>query len=544
MATYTIYLLRESIRSPDDAIVAGTDKHVIAQGESTFGTLYVRVRPKRPPKWAPLFTPFVESSKLGHVQSTDAVFVVSTKGRLFALTFGNGRFMIRPEAYEERFGLITTLNAVQPDQLRSIDKRTFVDDQNSRVQTSQASAASNFGVDIERDLIRVIVGNPESPAYGRRLAGADSLTVSIDAEIPELKPFLRRYLDAFRSTAYKQHFPWVDQVRRINAKSPLVAELNEVLIERLRVAWNNQGKVEGCWLAVPDIVDWARIHGFKFTHRTAEGRFTDLHLPGLVAAYHDQAPTLEFLRARYAMAVDEEDRTVEQWQVYRCIHCEMDRDGKSYVLSAGNWFEVDAGFVEAVNSYFERIERYPRALPIYHHKDEGAYNEAIVQDSNGQWSLMDRKTLPVGGIYNKVEFCDVYGAQELLHIKHYGSSSVLGHLFNQGLVSGELLKSHPIYVQLANEKLGAQHQIKCGDAVPRDVSEFKVVFGIISQSEKPDLHLPFFAKVVLKSVCTKLRELGYGAVMLAKIECDRDHVIVQKIAPKEPRRRRRRRVAA
>ena len=155
MTTFTIYLLRESVRLPDDAIVAGVDKHVVAQGESTFGTLFVRVRPKRPPKWAPLFTPFIESSKLGHVQSTDAVFIVATKGRLFALTFGNGRFMIKPDAYEERFGLIATPNSVQPDRLRSIDKRTFVDDQNSRVQTSQASAASNFGVE-SRGTLRAV----------------------------------------------------------------------------------------------------------------------------------------------------------------------------------------------------------------------------------------------------------------------------------------------------------------------------------------------------------------------------------------------------
>ena len=544
MATFTIYLLRKSIRTAAEAVIADAEEHVVAQGQSVYGTLYVKARPKRPPKWATLFEPFVERSKLGFVQSTAAVFIVPAGGRLFALTFGHGRFILKPDAYEERFGLLTTLNTVQPDQLRSIDKRTFVDDQNSRVQTSQATAASNFGIDIERDLIRVIVGNPESPKYGRRLAGADALTVSIDADVPDLKRMLRRFLAAFESTTYKQHFPWVDQIRQLNPKSPLVAELNDVLVERLNQAWANGGRVDDCWLAVPDVIDWTLIHGFKFTRKSREARSTDLNLPGLVAAYPDQEPSLEFLRARYAMAVDEEDHPIEQWPVYRCIHCEVDKDEKSYVLSAGHWFEVDRGFLDSVNTYFEGIGQYPKPLPLYHHKDEGAYNIDVVEQGNGQWCLMDRKTLQVGGVHDKVEFCDIYGGKELLHVKHYGSSSVLGHLFNQGLVSGELLRSHAEYVRLANDKLDANHQLDFEDGMPRDVSQYTIVFGIISQSDKPGLHLPFFAKVVLKSVCSRLRDLGYGAVMLAKIECERDHVLVRRLQAQEPRRRRQRRQVA
>jgi uncharacterized protein (TIGR04141 family) len=107
-------------------------------------------------------------------------------------------------------------------------------------------------------------------------------------------------------------------------------------------------------------------------------------------------------------------------------------------------------------------------------------------------------------------------------------------------VSGELLKTHEPYVSLANEKLSVPHQLALPAAVPRDVSEYSVVFAIISQSQKPGLHMPFFAKVVLKSVCTRLRELGFGTVMVAKIACDEDFVKKVKLAPgKVPKKRRR-----
>lgn len=544
MATFTIYLLRESVRTAAEAVVADAQEHVVAQDQSVYGTLYVKARPRRAPKWATLFEPFVERSKLGFVQSTAAVFIVPAGGRLFALTFGHGRFILKPDAFEERFGLLTTLNLVKPDALRSIDKRTFVDDQNSRVQTSQAAAALDFGVDIERDLIRGIVGYPESAALGRRLAGADALTVSVDAKVPDFKRMLRRYLAAFESNAYKQQFPWVDQVRQLNSKSPVVVALNDLLVERLKEAWANNGRVAGCWLAIPEIIDWANVHGFKFTRKASEGTSSDLHLPGLVQAYPDQSPTLEFLRSRYAMSVDEEDHPIDQWPVYRCVHCELQHEGKSFVLSAGHWFEVDKDFEASVDAYIANIPKYNHPLPIYRHADEAAYNADMVDKGDGAWCLMDQKNLKVGGIYDKVEFCDVYGDKVLLHIKHYGSSSVLGHLFNQGLVSGELLKSHKDYAGLANAKLDAAHQLALDEAIPRNVSDYTVVFGVISQSEEPDLHLPFFAKVVLKGVCSRLRDWGYGAVMLAKIDCDRDLVVVKKVKAKAPRKKRQPRKAA
>ncbi|HEY4092159.1 MAG TPA: DUF6119 family protein [Luteibacter sp.] len=70
------------------------------------------------------------------------------------------------------------------------------------------------------------------------------------------------------------------------------------------------------------------------------------------------------------------------------------------------------------------------------------------------------------------------------------------------------------------------------------MSGYTVVFAIISESQKPGLHLPFFAKVVLKSVYARLREWGYGNVMLAKIECDPMVALTKKVKPKKPRKKR------
>jgi uncharacterized protein (TIGR04141 family) len=543
MATFTIYLLRESVVTAEDAVVTGAKPYIIADGPSDYGKLFVKPTHPKPPKWADLFESYVDKTLLGTVQSSAAAFIVPVDDRLFALTFGQGRFLLHPDAYEERFGLVVTLNSIGSDALRSIDKRTFVDDQNSRVQTSQASSALSFGVDIERDLIRGIVGRPLSEKLGRRLAGADALTVTTDAAVPDLRRLLRRYLKKFQSKDYQANFPWVDQVCQLNPKGQKATRLDALLVEKLKDAWTKNGLIDGCWLAVPDIVDWSFVDGFKFTQSVGEGVSNDLHLPGLVQAFPNEEPTLGFLRKHYAMPVDDEEKVLDRWPIYRCIHCEIDEGDKSFILSAGRWFEIDKDFVTNVDAAFKNIPRYTKPLPIYEqaHTDEDGYNKAAVTGSQGQWCLMDKKLLPVGGVYDKVEFCDIYGGGELIHIKHYGSSSVLGHLFNQGLVSGELLKSHVGYVDLANGKLTPAHQLTPdikGAKMPRNVSGYIIVFGIISQSDKPDLHLPFFAKVVLKSVYTRLSELGYGSIMLAKISCDPMVKLMKAIKPKKQRKKR------
>lgn len=531
MPTVTIFLLRKEYKTPTDALSEQLKAHKISLDGDTSATLYVKKSADKAPAWANFFQDLVASSVLGTVKSTSAALFLTVDKRIFALTFGYGRFLLKPECYEERFGLLATVNSVRPDALRSMDTRAFVDDQNSRVQTGQEASAYEFGIDIERDLVRAIVGKPTDATLGSRLSGTDSLTASVDVDISNVTGLLRKYLKAYNSTGYKSTFPWIDQIRQVRRDSKLWQSLDAQLINIVKQAWKTNGVSDKCWLSLPDIVDWSHINGFKFTNSKKEGVSSDVHLPGFVHTHDKDKVSIEYLKSHFAMAVDTEERVIDRWPVYRCIQCEFELNGKSYVLSAGIWFEIDKSFVGSIESFYKTIPAFPEKTLIYNHKNEGDYNEALAASDPARWCLMDKKLLQVGGVHDKIEFCDVYGNDTIFHIKHYGSSSVLGHLFNQGLVSGELLKSHPDLVDLANEKLDESHQLGLSKNVPRDVSSYSIVFGIISQSNKPGLHLPFFSKVVLKSCTTKLRDLGYR-VMIGKIECD-PSVLIKKVAPVE-----------
>lgn len=527
MPNLTIHLLREGVKNHVDAIGFSAAKHIsIDEGVRHLGDLYVAPKPEKPPAWASIFKDHVADLKeLGMVKSTGGVLIVKAGGRLFALTFGQGRFILDQDKIEERFGLLATLNSLEADALRSIDKRTFdAVDQNSRVQVGLTSAAADFGIDIERDLIKGIVGYPKgkkAELLGRRMSGSDALTVSRDINLGTLRKSLAAYLKAYESTDYREHFAWVDQIHQVRKKGHLATTLDGLLIGKLEAVQAQGGKGGDCWLASPDVLDWDVVEGFRFTQAKTDGYLTDMHLPGFFDTVKDTDLSVELLKMRHVYAVNADHMEVKHWTVYKCIHCEVEHEGKTYLLSGGQWFEIKRDFVDTVNEFFDGMKVFDHPFPDYKHAKEGAYNADLCGAHQDYWTLMDLKQIKVGGVHDKVEFCDAYGTgMELLHVKHYGGSNSLGHLFNQGLVSGELLRDHPGYVKLVNEKLPATFALGDTAEMPRDVSAYTIVFGIISQSDEPKLRIPFFARVALKNVYRRLESIGYTNICIAKISVD------------------------
>lgn len=530
-----MYLLRDVVQQPDDAIEGVPSRYDVGDNTGTLGTLFVQPRPPKNPKWTALFDGYIPLADLGMVQSTGALYLVEASNRFFALAFGHGRHLLKPGIVEERFGLLVVLNSVRAKELRSVDKRSFdTVDQNSRVQTSQNSAPAEFGIDIEKDLIRGITASPADATLGRRFTGAEALTVATDATLKTLPALLTKYLALFQSTEYQKNFDWVDNIKQISTKSVAHADLDAQLVIKLNDARTNGGHSPGCWMAIPDIIDWNRVCRFRFGGRSNSPTHNDIHLPGFMGSLGaDDDISVDLLKRRIVSAVDDNGDTVEKWPVYRCIHCEVDLNGNSYVFSGGYWFDVKKDFVKEVDEYFDGIPRYTGAFIDYKHVDEGAYNIDLCASDPARLTLMDRKNISVGGIHDKVEFCDVYTTdQHLIHVKRYGGSSLLGHLFNQGLVSGSLLRDDKDFVAKTNAVLPPTHQLVEPGTIPRAVAGYTIVFAIISESKDP-LSIPFFARVALRHARRQLVNLNYGSVELAKIQVDDVFSKTQKLAAKK-----------
>lgn len=509
-----IYLLKENIADPQIA-VQGPQlvRHEIRRGRRLIGNLYVQRGRPRPPRWAKFFDGYVDRREFGQVSSAAAVLLVSVRDRIFALTFGQGRHLLNPDSWEERFGLRVALNSIGETNVRSIDKRTFdAISRHSKEQASREASARDFSLDIEQDLLRAITGTPTDSDLGKRMSGMDALHTAVPVALDSVSDLLGLYLDKFGDTSYRVNFPWVDHISEVS-NGAFIEQLDRTIAER--IASNHTDRI---WMAVPEVIPWERVDGFVWQGRNAPRRH-DVNLAGFIRSVPDLANlSVQQLKHRRVSCLEHDGRVFDSWSAYRCLHAEVEHEGMSYLLSGGKWYRLSVDFVQEVNQTYDRIPRYAHEFLPFGDASEGAYNARIVATNPTRYALMDQRNIMYGGSRSRIEFCDMLvDRRDIVHIKRYGAASVLSHLFSQGLVSGELFQTDVEFRRLVNEELPAPHRLRDINSRPAQ-DEYQVVFAVISDIPG-ELSLPFFSRLNLKHAARRLAGYGYR-VSIAKIPVD------------------------
>lgn len=521
----SIYLLKEGIDTKDDIFAEPDSVKILQLGEGA--TLYYSNSEPNPPAWlnkffgnatsnqlkGSLYTAFVSAALIIDVQ-IDA----ETK-RTFALTFGLGGWqLLKSGAYEERFGLMTTLNMVKPDSIRSIDKSNMgLSPKQAREQAINAGEIADFGVDIEQDLVRAITGKCVNPDHGSTITGKDSLHISSKVDISNIKEKLKIYYQASQMQTYKSNFAWIDNIAEVTDKTK-VDQLNDLLIQKI----NSNNRQSNIWMAVPEVIDWSDVKGFVYA-RDLRTLSSDLDLDTLLGAIDEKGKDadLETLKKeRVALISESSNHEVHSWSAYACLYAEVTHASQLYTLNNAKWYCVEKDFVAQVKAEYDAIYDATCELPNHLATDgsETNYNSRVASEMG--LTLMDAKNIPYGGGHSKIEFCDLYNYpdKKLYHVKKYGGSSVLSHLFNQGLVSAQLMLSEETFRVAVNDKLPAAEKFSPTSVKPNP-QDFEVVFAVISKSTKP-LDIPFFSKVSLKNAKRNLELYGIKRVRLVKIQSE------------------------
>lgn len=459
--------------------------------------------------------------------SSKGVLLVNTKinaidERVFAITFGYGWTFLSPGVWEERFGLKVALNSIDENHLRRIDKKNMASiPKDTSEQLSKEGVVADFGIDIEQDLIQSITGKSKDENFGKTVTGKDALSVSVKVGLSNLQDFLKKCFKTYESDVYKKNFGWIDQIAEIEDPA-LVESLSLKLIEEIKN--KNFDKI---WMAVPEIVEWNDIEGFAYKNKK-EDLEDDIYLEAFLNSLSEEEKgNLDlgtFERKMVSCYSVSSDELKYQWKAFNCLYCEIqdEEKNKTYLLSNGRWYEIEKDFALQVNSDYQqfRDKEYEYSLPSYTHKNEPDYNEKIATNSGGLFFCMDMKNISHGGGYSKIEFCDLISSDnKIIHVKRYGGSSVLSHLFSQGVVSGELFLADEKFREKVNNLLPKANKLADIKIRPNP-RDYEVVFAVISSSKK-DLELPFFSKVNLRNAKRRLETYGYK-VYLLKIEVEKD----------------------
>ena len=446
--------------------------------------------------------------------SSKATLLAKVNGRTFAITFGYGRTLLKPGVWEERFGLKVALNVIDSDKLRSIDKKSMAAvPKLSREQLTKVSTLADFGVDVERDLVQGITGKAMDSIFGETVTGKDALSISVKLEASNVTNFLRYCYEKYKSNDYKKYFAWIDHTFEIK-DSDTIEKLNQGLLNKIE-----DDDLDNFEMSIPDIIDWENIDEFRFKKHSFGD---DLDLSKCLNFLRSDNLDLSietFKKQRVGYFSNGLDKAELSWRIYDCLYCEIKHGGQMYILSGGKWYRIDDNFAQNVFTSFDDLIRNSAKVslpPCNQGEHEDKYNERVAQ-KNASVCNMDRKVIYHGGTNQKVEFCDLLTIdKKIIHVKHYGASSVLSHLFSQGLVSGELFLSGKEFRRKLNEKfdeIGAQnHKLKDISQRP-NLSQYEIVFAIISKSNA-DLNIPFFSKVNLRHTENRLKSLGYKVSLL------------------------------
>ncbi len=509
----SIYLIRQGVHANEDIVKMEnvSDSYPFAIGNIEATLFLKREPPSSPPSWTRLFTEHPDCPKVdfGHSKSVGAVLQVSAHGRSFLLSFGTGYHLIRHEMTERDFGLRVTLNAVEPDKLRSLDRASYDDNPlNSRTQSTLQVDIFDLQVNTESDLVYAVTGACKHKELGSQITGRDALVLMVQSELGNLSGILEKALQLF-SAQLPIEYRWIDNVAKVKDDETIL--LLDLLLDDL-LTDQSAGNV---WLGEPEIVDWETNAGYSFDMYQNTPRHQVLSIDALRDHIVQKGLTfnLDAVKAAIVHINDANYHSTRDWPCYRCLYAEVMNGTDRYVLRNGTWFKIESDFIKQIDEQLASLSIAKCNLPAYAFANEGDYNSQVAKNDSS-FHLMDKKNVKTGGPHDKIEFCDlIEGSNHFIHVKYYRSSATLSHLFSQGTVAGETFIRDEAFRIKLNGKLPKGVALSDTSIRP-DASKYTISYAIATNKALP-VELPFFSKVSLKNAMLQLRALGFQVSLIA-----------------------------
>ena len=523
----SIYLARDSSKPDSELIkIDNSKKPIELQIEGVErSTLYIKKEPfNNTPSWTRLFTSsnLVDENDFGTSSNVGAVFIVCAHGNTFVLSFGTGFHLLKNDAIERDFGLRVTLNSVDPDKLRSLDKASYDHNPlNSRIQSTRDVDIFNLHLDSEMEMLYAITGVSKVDIFGSHVTGRDALTIAVSVNLSGISAILKEAISRYKAIL-PEKFSWVENINRVR-------DLDEIEILDLELDnYLAKGDVSNFWLGEPEVVDWEFQVGYSFGLSAGTPRHAVLSIKDYIDYLNGSALSVEFMKRDIIHINNNEYKSIKNWPVYRCLYAEILFSTDQYILRNGLWYKVNSDFVKSVDEFLSNISTYNFNFPTYNHDREEDYN-AFVVSLDSSFCLMDKKNIQIGGSYDKLEHCDlIKDGTDFVHVKYYRSSSTLSHLFAQGFLAAEAFIKDSLYREQLNPVLPISIRLTDPKIRP-EPKKYKIVYAIATEKNIPD-ELPFFSKVTLKNALKTLRALDYK-IELAKIDVDPTLFIKKKYKP-------------
>lgn len=500
--------------------------------------LYLHKSRRASPPWQDLIAEFGEGLER-ETESNRAVILVRFKyygaWRYVAFAFGHGRHMLEPAVIDRRFGLLAALNAMYEDgggdrtRVRHVDAKTVAQ---TTMRTSWQASSNvefeQFGVDVDRDLLRAVTGEPANrDKWGSRVGGGESFTWRVRGGLAALGPLAKDLVRLGRKKDYRQGFDWIDHIVVVN-DSAVLARLRKRVVEDVLTG------AESVDLAPPEKVDWDNLAGFRYSI-AQEAAHGELRVRDYVRHLGDRAKDLDFegMEGHRIEVLGSDGDVSYEWPVTLALVVQVEIDGQTYLLEEGDFYRVETDFLTSLNSFVDGVAESDVVLPPSpleadgREQSEGDYNKSAARAS-AQHLLLDKKMARISGA-TPIEICDVLTSnRQFVHVKRHLGSSGLSHLFAQGLISANsyltsrefrararvrIEEAEAARADTENDLSFKGRFVKALNLGAREPCSIEVVYAVIARwnDRTPAEALPFFSKVNLRRTISQLSLVGCKA---------------------------------
>lgn len=498
-----IFLIKKDIQEFEN--IVEDDASLLAKFDDD-SIVYYKSSYVREPDWLSGF--FKLSNKSVQISNARAVFLkrvaIKSEKRIFALTFGYGRTLLKNDVIEEQFGLKIVLNSIDKNNIRKISKTDIGKNyKQSQEQMPKASPITEFGFDIDRDLVRTITGRTNDYLFGEVIiTGGDSFNISIEKNVENIEDFLIGCFEKYNSERYKENFSWIDNIKQVK-NSDLIDKLNNQIVSLF-----NQRMFEEVWLAIPEIIDWTNVKTIQYG-KNIDDIYDDINVETFMKTFKNETiENFSQIKNRNISIISNDGNEIIKWSCSYCIVGSITFDDDVYAINGGKWYKINRDFAKEINDSYDRIKISNIDFPICpSNTNEDGYNEYFVEKNKKSHLIHTYKIPYGGGSGNNIEPCDIMIGKTMIHVKKNGGSSYLSHLFNQASNSCQCLLDSK-FRNIFKDKL-RKNNVEDLLEDNFNARDYTIVLAIINKYNDELPRIPFFSKVSIRYASQLIQNLGY-----------------------------------
>lgn len=448
----------------------------------------------------------------------------------FLVKFGSNIHIFNPDCFVRNFGLKCLYSfSSSNNNVRELNRMQLNNDFTTKIEkTLKDKNLNSYSMDIENDLVKSskinfsknqlnFFKNFNSNDNDKKILINASTSINFsdnNINIDNIKELLKELLDIYFEGKYSEYAPWLDYIE-------LITDNNILNMLEAELVNNINKNNENVWIASPSVensdINTNYYNEYKFNKKSKSNikkSINELSFQDYFDSKSYDEVDIDKLKKDKIIFIDENDNQ-KPINLYKCIYGEIEIDKQTYVIENGNWYKIDKSYKQKIEKYYldvvERSNSYNINLPkeINYNNDEKIINKELSEFIGGY--CLDAKNVQINKNY-KFEICDILKNDEtsnikkLIHVKKYGNTSQISHLFHQGDYSINNIFDDEILSEI-NKKI---FKLNINNISLTKNDKFEIVFLIIGNNKS---NIPFFAKTALynhgKSITKLLQDKNF-----------------------------------